>query len=284
MVWLEKAALGFIAMIYVDRSLSQKLEGTEARSNAAFVETRARISPKSGARWIEVGGAYAMFDGIGSPLTQTFGLGLFDEIREAHIANIEDFFTERGATVCHEVSPMADASLMPLLSKRGYQPIELSSVIYKPIDKNAEFIATKNLQIGTHVIKPGEEEVWAKTSAQGWATVAEGFYDVIFELGLVSVKCSTSFPFIAELEGQPIATGLLFVFDDVALLGGASTLLEYRGQGAQTALLEARLQLAAKHGCKIAMMCAAPGSQSQRNAEKHGFRIAYTRTKWQLFA
>jgi hypothetical protein len=30
------------------------------------------------------------------------------------------------------------------------------------------------------------------------------------------------------------------------------------------------------------MMGAAPGSVSQRNAEKNGFRIAYTRTKWQL--
>jgi hypothetical protein len=30
------------------------------------------------------------------------------------------------------------------------------------------------------------------------------------------------------------------------------------------------------------MMCAQPGSASQRNAERHGFRIAYTRTKWRL--
>jgi hypothetical protein len=30
------------------------------------------------------------------------------------------------------------------------------------------------------------------------------------------------------------------------------------------------------------MMDALPGSQSQRNAEKNNFRIAYTRTKWQL--
>jgi hypothetical protein len=30
------------------------------------------------------------------------------------------------------------------------------------------------------------------------------------------------------------------------------------------------------------MMGALPGSQSQKNAEKNGFRIAYTRTKWQL--
>jgi hypothetical protein len=30
------------------------------------------------------------------------------------------------------------------------------------------------------------------------------------------------------------------------------------------------------------MMGAAPGSASQRNAERQGFRIAYTRIKWQL--
>jgi len=35
-------------------------------------------------------------------------------------------------------------------------------------------------------------------------------------------------------------------------------------------------------GCDIAMMAALPGSASQRNAERNGFRIAYTRTKWQL--
>ena len=30
------------------------------------------------------------------------------------------------------------------------------------------------------------------------------------------------------------------------------------------------------------MMGAPPGSGSQRNAERHGFRIAYTRIKWRL--
>ena len=36
------------------------------------------------------------------------------------------------------------------------------------------------------------------------------------------------------------------------------------------------------HGCDLAMMVAVPGSDSQRNAERNGFRIAYTRTKWKL--
>ena len=75
---------------------------------------------------------------------------------------------------------------------------------------------------------------------------------------------------------------MLFIYEDVAILAGASTIPEGRRQGAQLALLDARLNYAAEHGCKIAIMGASPGSQSQRNAEKNGFHIAYTRTKWQL--
>jgi len=73
------------------------------------------------------------------------------------------------------------------------------------------------------------------------------------------------------------------IFDGVALLAGASTIPAGRKQGAQLALLDERLRYAAQHDCDIAMMCALPGSASQRNAERHGFRIAYTRIKWQRY-
>jgi GNAT superfamily N-acetyltransferase len=269
-------------MIYSDRNLAQKLERTEARSNASFVETRAKLSPESGAEWIEVAGAYAMFDGIESPLTQTFGLGVFDEITNAELEKLEAFFRKHDAPVFHEVSPMADASLLPLLNKRGYQPIELTSVMFQPIENNLTFALPINSPIKTRVIETGEEKLWAQTSANGWATEMEGLAAFMFEFGQISAQCAGGFPFLAELEGKAISTGMLFIYDDVAVLAGASTVPEGRRQGAQFALLKARLQFAVEHGCKIAMMGALPGSQSQRNAEKNGFRIAYTRTKWQL--
>jgi len=40
--------------------------------------------------------------------------------------------------------------------------------------------------------------------------------------------------------------------------------------------------VAAEHGCDLALMGAALGSGSQRNAQRHGIRIAYTRIKWRL--
>jgi hypothetical protein len=42
------------------------------------------------------------------------------------------------------------------------------------------------------------------------------------------------------------------------------------------------MRYAFDQGCDLAMMVAEAGGNSQRNAERQGFRIAYTRTKWRL--
>ena len=42
------------------------------------------------------------------------------------------------------------------------------------------------------------------------------------------------------------------------------------------------MRYAFDHGCDLAMMVAEAGSNSQRNAERKGFQVAYTRTKWRL--
>lgn len=267
-------------MIFSNKDLAQKLELTEAGANRAFVEARSALQPESGAAWIEAAGAYAMFDGADSPLTQTFGLGVFQETTPDDLDKLETFFRERGAPVFHEVSPLAGSSILALLSERGYQPIELTSVLYRPIEDENDLGMKLNPNVKTRIIEPGEEKLWARTSANGWATEAPELADFMFEFGQISAQSMLSF--VAEIEGEPISTGAMFVQADVALLAGASTVPAWRRKGAQAALLDARLKYAAEKGCALAMMCAAPGSQSQRNAEKRGFRIAYTRIKWRL--
>jgi hypothetical protein len=116
--------------LFSDLALSRRLERAEARANAEFVEARARLAPESGATWIDVAGAYAMYDGPASPCTQTFGLGLFQPPTPADLEKLERFFQERGAPVFHEVSPLADSAL-PLLNERGYQPIEFSALSHQ---------------------------------------------------------------------------------------------------------------------------------------------------------
>lgn len=269
------------AFPFSDLALSRRLERAEAQGNLEFVEARARAFPESGAEWIEAGGTYAMFDGVASPMTQTFGLGLFETVTDSELDTIEDFFKRRGAEVFHEVSPLADASLMPLLNARGYRPMELTSVMCRPVSQNINLAASRNEKLKVRLIREDEHRLWAETSAKGWSEHGD-LYDFILELGELSARRADPLSFIAEVNERPIATGALIIHEGVALLAGASTIPEGRRQGAQLALLEHRLRYAAAHGCDLAMMGAQPGSASQRNAERHGFRIMYTRIKWQL--
>ena len=121
--------------------------------------------------------------------------------------------------------------------------------------------------------------MWAETAARGWIESPE-LADFMLTLSQISAQRQNTVSFLAELSGRPVATGAMSLCGGVALLAGASTIPEARKQGAQLALLDSRLHYAAEHGCDIAMMCALPGSASQRNAERQGFRIAYTRIKW----
>jgi GNAT superfamily N-acetyltransferase len=253
----------------------------EAQSNARFVETRARIVPDSGAEWIEVAGAYAMYDGVSSPLTQTFGLGMLRNPTDAEMGVIEEFFTKRGAEVFHEVSPLADIALVTLLNGRNYQPVEFTSVMCRPIRRDVSLAAPQNERINVRLIREGEESLWSRTAAKGWSDFA-GLAEFMLETGQIITRRAGALSFLAEMDGRPIAAGVLSIWNGVALLAGASTIPEARRQGAQLALLESRLRCAAEQGCDVAMMCALPGSASQRNAERHGFRIAYTRIKWRL--
>jgi len=265
---------------FADISLARRLENAEAHGNVLFIEARARAFPNSGAEWIQVAGTHAMFDGIDSPVSQTFGLGISQPITPGDLDTIEHFLQDKGAQVFHEVSPLADPSTFGLLNERGYRPIEFTNVLFQPINSDFRLSVAPNEKVRVQLRTAEEEKVWSETALQGWSEFAE-LMDFLRDMGRVHAE-SESLGFLATLNSKPIATGMMTIHGGVGLLAGASTIPEARRQGAQLALLEYRLRYAAKHGCDIAMIATLPGSASQRNAERHGFRIAYTRIKWQL--
>lgn len=265
---------------FSDLALARRLETTEALACARSVEARARVDPSSGARWIEVAGAHAMFDGAASPVTQTFGLGIAGPVTAHDFETIEHFFREHGAPIFHEVSPLADPSVVALLNERGYQPFEFTSVLYRPLDGGGT-AATVDPSVQVRTIAAEEAEQWARVARDGWSEFA-GQGDFMLQMGRVGAATEDARLYLAEIDRRPIATASLRIHEGVAFLAGASTVPDGRRRGAQLALLDRRLRDGAAEGCDIAMMGALPGSGSQRNAERHGFRIAYTRVKWRL--
>ena len=218
-----------------------------------------------------------MFDTPDSPVTQTFGLGLFEPVTADIMDSIERFFHDFGAPVCHEVSPLADPSALALLNERGYKPLEFTTMLVRELHPGPL------PQLGCNVrrAEAGESAAWAQLAKEGWDPGPElaGFFA---DFGAVAAVKRNMMPFFAEVDGTLSATGALNIHDDTALMAGASTVPQARGRGAQQSLLAYRLHYAAQQGCSLAQMGALPGSASQRNAQRNGFQIAYTRIKWQL--
>ena len=265
----------------VDLPLARRLERAEGKSSVGFVEASAKSVPERQAEWADIAGACALFDGPASPITQTFGLGMVRPPTAADFDALEAFFRDRGAPVFHEVSPLADPATLTLLNERGYQPFEFTSILFRPIGGEIRLGRPLNPRVRARPVRADEFGVWTETAARGWSETP-GLDELFRDLGRITAAWTGAVAFLAELDGRPIAAGNLSLNDGVAHLAGASTVPEARNQGAQLALLDARLRYAAEHGCDLALMGAAPGSASQRNAERHGFRIAYTRIKWRL--
>lgn len=258
----------------MDLELARRLERTEGMVGCSYTGPHNEVADV-GAAWIDHGGCLAIFDGVGSPLSQTFGLGLTTPARGPELATIEAWFAERGADTAHEVSPFAGVATLQALVARGYQPIELSTVLVQPIVER-----TLSTPLRVRVIDPDVDgRTWGDTAISGWSTDPESapFVRTIVDVNLANRAMAH---YVVERDGEPIATGSLGICGDVALLTGASTIPSARGIGAQAALLAQRLADARVRGCTAAMMVAAVGSTSQRNAERNGFRVAYTRTKW----
>lgn len=85
--------------------------------------------------------------------------------------------------------------------------------------------------------------------------------------------------FVASVDGKLVACGVGLTIPEhrVFALCGAGTLAGYRGRGLQTALLQARMAAASEAGCEYAVVVTNGGTTSQRNAERLGFRVAYSK-------
>ena len=251
------------SLFVTDLALSGRLERAEGHAARKFVEARARCQPEAGAAWLEVAGACVLFDGVQSPATQTFALGISGLPSAEDMGRIEDFFRSRGAPVLHEVSPLANPGMLALLTGRGYRPIELTSVLVQKLER----LPASESVAHVREARPDERDLWARTAVAGWRDTAE-LSAPMLEFMRITGHAKDLRTFFAEIEGHPVASGALAVHDGVALFAGGATIPEWRNRGVQQALLQHRLACAFEGGCDLAMMCAL--REAHRSAMRNG--------------
>jgi len=261
--------------VIADLALARRLERDEGRNTAEATLAYGREAPEVPVATLEVGGGWAAFAGVGSFLTQAKGLGMDGPVESAELDRLEDFFQSRGAAAQVSVCPLVDPSLLDL-SRRGYRVLEFDNVL---VAEPSRAVEPSPASPGVEVWRAGPDELdlWAETSARGFfpdeAALARARPAFRAFAGMPAVAS-----FLARVDGRVAGAGAYGVRDGLAGFFATSVLPEFRGRGAHRELIRARLDSARAAGCDLCSVGAMPGSDSQRNFERWGFRIAYTKT------
>jgi GNAT superfamily N-acetyltransferase len=258
-----------------DLDLARRLEETESFASEAFAREFSRRRPEVGVAVEPLAGGRAVFAGPGSPLTEAKAMGLHGPVTEADLDRLEAFYFGRGEPCRVFVCPMADPSLVEGLGRRGYRLSGFENFLAMPLvpdDSGAP--ATPGIEV--RPAEPDVADLYASVVTPNFAG-PEGPSDDLRDMLASMFGMGHCSAFLAFVDGQPAGGGAVLIHRGVALLAGAATLLPYRNRGVHAALHHARLALARRSGCDLAAQGAQPGSTSQRNAERRGLRVAYTR-------
>ena len=252
-------------MFFSDLALARRLEGAEAANSRGCVAY-------SGAEVLEIGGGCAIFAGAESPLTQAVGLGLSGPVSEAELWEMEAFFQTRGAPVALDLCPLADAAFIDLLAGCGYTPSQFNNVLVRHL-ASAEILLTPRARRAV----TGEDDLWAHTVGRGFFEQTELTTEEM-DVGRAIFAMPGALCYLSvAASGEPAGGGALAIHGGVATLFADSTIPFFRRNGLHRELIAARLNEAAACGADLATASTLPGSGSQRNYERLGFTVAYTR-------
>lgn len=262
-------------MLMMDGALARRLERAAAENAGRWAATCARLYPDACAGSEPLAGGTLVFGGAGSPIGGGVGLGMAGPVTEADLDRIEQFYAALGVPASLALCPLADRSLVEGVARRGYVVRFFLNVFVLPlVGLSTPFRPAPGVTV--EEVGPEEFALWADTVNAGFGG---GPSDPGPNIARVNTACTGVSCFLARVDGVPAAGAAMEMNDGLAGLFSTATLPEFRGRGAQTALLQARLAAAQALGCDLATVSTSPGSGSQRNVERAGFRLAYTRVK-----
>ena len=253
--------------------LARRLEQTDITVSETSLNRWVERHPELGATSASLAGGKALFFGTASPLSQALGVGMNGPVTADDFDRLESFFIARGAPVVISLCPLADPTVLTLVHERRYRITHFENTLIRPIAPGENFDVPTWIQ----QTAPNDRESWCRTVMMGFSEGEPVNDDTVRTFsaffGADSSRAWSAFDEHGTLQGGAAAS----YFSGAAMLYGDATLPTFRGRGAQTALINARLKMAVETGCNLAMACTVPGTVSQRNYERAGFRVVYTK-------
>ncbi|MBX3102298.1 MAG: GNAT family N-acetyltransferase [Bacteroidetes bacterium] len=265
---------------------AQAMEQLEVALHGAYVQVR--LAQGLPAAEQSLAGGIMAFTGVSSPLTQAVGMGVqLAEYTAAEIAGyvqqLQQFFLSRGASPAIELNHLASPLWAAALARAGFVPEEYSSVLLLEL---CDGIPPLPVLPPGYAIEPLPGAEPCRTPALAAILTGFGLPVTPDNLGFQYLWYTSpgSAQWMATYEGEPVAGANCFRQGAYSLLSGASTVPAHRGKGLQKALVAARLHHLQAQGVERVAVVTGPGTVSEQNMLKLGFRMVYGRTRWVLSA
>jgi ribosomal protein S18 acetylase RimI-like enzyme len=263
-------------MQFVDKALARRFEACEEMPQVFYAREFQKTRPAIGAAEEEICGGHMIFAGLGSPIGRATGAGFDRQFTAEDLDRVEQFYRSHQAPSQVDLCPLHEPSVFEMFKERGYGIAELNNVLYRRLEREENFAVPP---AGGEIRRGVREEAEAASAIVERAFFPEGAPEAFTGLLTPLYQMEGAVTFVASIEGKMAACGAGLVIPEHRIFAvcGAGTLAEFRGRGLQTALLRARLAAAAEAGCEYAVVLTQGGTPSQRNCERLGFRVAYSK-------
>jgi len=259
--------------------LAERIERSVVRDLARYAEACRRLDPGLPVARGSFAGGLALYVAPGSPVNMIFGAGFDGPVTGADVEAVERFYTERGTLAAISLSPLADASLAATLGLRGWVLTDFENVLVHELSALEPPLPEAPPGVTISAAETPEQRfAWGRLSASAFEAPETPSAEVV-RLGEAMAARDDSMLLTGLVDGEEAGTGALWIDDGMGWLLGDATLPRLRGHGVQSALLAERTRIAAAAGCEFAVTEARPGGTSQRNMERIGFRVVYTRVE-----
>lgn len=238
---------------------------------------------------VSIAGGKMCFSGKGSWTNQAHGVGLHGPVQEEELEGLVEFYISRGVEPKVELCPFAHDTLIEGLARRGFELLEFVNVLYREVEPEESLAGCmphawpSGLEIVPVNPRDGKAaEVFVDVTCRGFFPESEEIADVLYRGAHRNVKHPRTESFLAMMHGTPAGGGSVEITEEISGLFGGSVSPEFRRRGIQSALILRRLECAQNRKCPLVTVHAKPGSPTERNATRLGFRVAYTRATLRL--
>jgi GNAT superfamily N-acetyltransferase len=238
-----------------------------------------RLDRSWGTETLAVAGGQLVLSGPGMYVNRAIAVGIEQPLRAADIRLVIDRSAAVGVTPAVVVTPATSADSLAVLAEYGFAHAPSEDVTVHALALDEAPDATGPPEIEVAPVSQRSLAEWQAVSNVGWGHATDAARRGADAFGRAAQVVDGDGMVLALDAGdhRPLGCASLTIHEEVAVLGGMSTIPAERGRGVQGALIVHRLRVAREAGCTIATTATVVGGASERNVQRYGFRPMYVR-------